>query len=203
VSARTLIAGAMLALTLIPAAADTQYRFSQKLSGLKGPTCVNLDNASDGLRELCGMGSEELYPVVDGKAFLVEEVDPFYGFNCPSGSKYATDAQALAIAQMTGNPVYTPLNSAKPTTCASEHCGPSYAKGIARAREADGGTLYFNMYSSYSQGQATRHLPKLGNAIELVPAESLQYRGWSYMPASPKVDNSGVYRACTFTPPAA
>ena len=102
----------------------------------------NLSGLEDGMYTICGYNSGDL-PVVNGEAFIVEPAIPLEGFSCSDG--YANESQALILASMVMENIYTPRNSYKGIRGSGTRNG---AEGRAYYKKPDGSQGASAMYGS-------------------------------------------------------
>ena len=143
-------------------------------------------------------GPEKLFPVVGGVAFSLEEVYPKDGFECPEGSRYATDDEAISLAQMSGSKIYTPYTSYRAVKSVPKSASYyKHARGKSAYRLPDGSMSSEMMYTAHNAGGYTNTYRAVAGTKDALQEPVLHGNTRSYYPYySRPNEKGGIFRAC-------
>lgn len=205
--AKAIIAAATALLSVSVSASE--YQFVQKIPGMKYDPCIALEGANEGVEtngmyRLCHLrGTDEFkerVAWVDGAAFNLEKVIPLEAFTCPDGSRVASYYEGQEIARMTGEFVYTTLNSALPTGYSTGALG---AQGRAHYVDASGdaterAVMYLN--PGYRTSKATSCFYRAGDHYALGTKNCGSGNSTVYMGHNSPNQDMPALRACMAIP---
>lgn len=197
-------------------ASDIDFKFHYRAQGLISsssadeaePECFNLSEAHDGLVKICSEDENSEpneFLVVNGKIFSLTNEAPRDAFSCPGQSNifddslYASDQEAIALSEITGKKVYTPLYSfifASPALSSSSSLGRAYyVDSVEGEVIRDFGT----MYSRYSRSPASGYYFTRAGTEEFLRSRVTQIVNVSsayHTDTTSLVSTKYAYRAC-------